>query len=111
MKQIKFRAWDKEEKVMTIPFSLYECLSGECKIVGEKENWEIMQFTGLHDKNGKEIYVGDIIIEISLLSNRKHIDFIERGRDGFVTHSGGKIGRENRLEVIGNIYQNPELLQ
>ena len=67
-----------------------------------------MQFTGLHDKNGKEIYEGDIIAfrnekgEITLKGeiywesrNAKFSDFSPK----------------NQVEVIGNIYENPELLE
>lgn len=81
MREIKFRAWNKIDKEMGIPFTLddlYQAGLCQLKKKHEEENYILMQFTGLHDKNGKEIYEGDIV---------KH------------------------CEVIGNIYENPELLK
>lgn len=57
MREIKFRAWDREYKFMIDPFYLGSLNA----VYGCDNDWEIMQYTGLKDKNGTEIYEGDII--------------------------------------------------
>lgn len=77
-------------------------------------NYEVMQFTGLKDKNGKEIYEGDIVRleqwepEIyEVVFNRGGFCFRHSDTDVFY-HDAKYI---EKGEVIGNIYENPELLQ
>ena len=62
MREIKFRAWDYERKEMIQPESIIG-LEGETtkQLVLSAPFLTLMQFTGLHDKNGKEIYEGDIV--------------------------------------------------
>lgn len=76
------------------------------------------QFTGLHDKNGKEIYEGDIIIE-KLRRARKDGERLVICFDDFEYHGKNANGATTSLsllveyhtiEVIGNIHDNPELL-
>ena len=57
-REIKFRIWDNVD-YMTSPFTLYDIQSGRIKFT--KNGLTIMQFTGLHDKSGVEIYEGDLI--------------------------------------------------
>lgn len=65
------------------------------------------QFTGLTDKNGKKIFEGDIL---ALRTRRPHIVKFENG--GFVlTGTAIPICHANKFEVIGNIHDNPELLE
>ncbi|MGA1047841.1 MAG: YopX family protein [Minisyncoccia bacterium] len=71
-----------------------------------------MQFTGLKDKNGVEIYEGDIVKYIGQLNPDRYKLFIIEWDDklaGFYA-GGGQIQRTKGYEVIGNIYETPELL-
>jgi uncharacterized phage protein (TIGR01671 family) len=84
---------------------------------------DLMQYIGRKDKNGKEIYEGDIIstpyytldefnkeITINIIAD---VFFCEDGLKFSVNPPGGlivEIGEESKIEVLGNIYENPELL-
>ena len=132
MREIKFRAWDKEEKKMydvlclNIGFGRKEidendidnpelCVGTECVSV------EIMQYTGLKDKNGKEIYEGDIV-DTAIQQYKGQIPYGEQTGEVYFKNDGlGQFMIRNKwtndlmyhkkeLEVIGNIYENPELL-
>lgn len=109
MRKIKFRAWDWENKVMlNFKFGL-EGLSLE-----NREVCDVMQFTGLTDKNGKEIYEGDIVKMKTGgdYTELREVIFEEgafRFNDQKTPHAGF-IYSNKETEVIGNIYQNPELL-
>lgn len=84
----------------------------------DAENCTLQQFTGLHDKNGKEIYEGDIT-----KGNHDTLGIIKYENFGFVIealpyYENGILydqpnytHKDNHLEVIGNIYENPELLE
>lgn len=96
MRSIRFRAWDNHEKKI-----IYFPLSDVGNFVG----YEVMQYTGLKDKNGKEIYEGDIIDDQGN-ALRYAVSWDDAG-------AGWKYIREAYMancEVIGNVHQNPELI-
>lgn len=127
MREIKFRAWvfdglDEDSK----PFMTnVVCLKRDFDqwIINWEEHNEwsnqseyyLMQFTGLYDKNGKEIYEGDIVkktMKRGYMLDRK-VGQIKYIHDCFqVRYKGGMTDIIPAwLEVIGNIYENPELLK
>lgn len=117
MREIKFRSWLKIKKVMLIEFTM------DNKLDSESEKNVLMQYTGLKDTNGKEIYEGDVIKGHTFDEriNEKQIGEIAYNEDrhGFV-FIPSRMKRKNlyyplfsvvTCEVIGNIYENPELLE
>jgi uncharacterized phage protein (TIGR01671 family) len=132
MREIKFRAWDKEyKKMMEWGKQLKGLTQNGIKTVmsyNSEDSWsdcynlkdiELMQYTGLKDKNGKEIYEGDIV---KYFDNKEHIVVVENIKElgtgmylkrvgsGYYTLNPSVI-RDYEVEVIGNIYENPELLE
>ena len=124
MRNIKFRAWDTENKEMLKVQELdFEdtFYGGRLSIRVDKyndyfdmEDMILMQYTGLKDKNGKEIYEGDIVKSYYYIPNQdgtegerytiKLIAFDE-------TLCKYNIDMFENLEVIGNVLDNPELLE
>lgn len=133
MREIKFRAWNKEHGEMI--FSSREAVFDKrefypfCFTVGFShyplDGWEIMEFTGLLDRHSKEIYEGDVVRIYGSISRDdpaygvyEPIARIEWGDDGayeLISDEGKFIGtmqyNTKHLEVIGNIYENPNLLK
>lgn len=132
MKQIKFRAWCEGSKEMYYPDDNYEFLIDNNSvgfyprydkdsfyrfntIASENEREiKVMQFTGLKDKNGAEIYEGDIVKESDIIMKVKWFDkfscFCLVSSDWMFPHFFGEASDPDNCEVIGNIYQNPELV-
>lgn len=86
----------------------------------KNEDWILMQFTGLHDKNGKEIYEGDIVESKWMLEFVGEVKFnefeIEETYEPIINTVLGWNVRGVSLaaeewEIIGNIFENPELLE
>lgn len=143
MREIKFRVWDKLTKRMhicgedvhdTISFEIetnkayYYNLQNGCGSLREDSDYVLMQYAGLKDKNGKEIYEGDIV-----LYQDWEQCYEGGGNDSFINKGIVEYNESNccfnvteratidiedvlyegneDLEVIGNIYDNPELLE
>ncbi len=136
MKQIKFRAWDKEKKEMFSPRRLEQTPGGGiwvkdknlllgdgkgCEIAytdWKNADVELMQFTGLKDKNNKEIYEGDIIKPYSEKGmNNKVVGVVIFEKAGFIIKLNERervsllVNNQETFEIIGNIHENPELLK
>ena len=114
MRTIKFRAWDKKEKKMFDVCDLYLQTTnryGVSFISGETfnaEDIELMQYTGLKDKNGKEIYEGDILDGGYVVE----WETMEDNEMGFGVGIGFNVHPDivEDSEVIGNIYENSKLI-
>lgn len=112
-REIKFRAWDNNIKFMYAGTTIEEMLSDPPNITG----LIIMQYTALKDKNGKEIYEGDICNcrEYECYGVIKWNDD-DAGFYFYVAYGDGTFDEEDlyeyvdELEVIGNIFENNELL-
>ena len=107
MRAIKFRAWDKEKKEM-IYFGLFDTDEGyHIQTQTMLEELPIMQYTGLKDKNRKEIYEGDIVMDTELGNYKMVVDAVWVARkiidmDKCNNTMGGVI-------IVGNTYETPEV--
>ena len=124
---IKFRAWHNESLYMvTSDRGVYTALQHALNVsVGSgfsdidtsatPDKYTLMQYTGLKDKNGKEIYEGDILqinTDKPMVVNWsiKFASFV-LNRDGWAfSHWFGESCEPGECEVIGNIYETPELI-
>lgn len=129
MREIKFRAWDKKQKewygtsnpdgLIWNGFALFgECTMMDMPQITYLNNLEITQFTGLKDKNGKEIYEGDIVGKNTKSGYNKQTIVWDNDHACFdwQTTTGddwpdGFSGFIDEYEVIGNIYENKDLLK
>ena len=119
MREIKFRAWDGSKGKMTNDFFLESSglyldsdpygvdMSNKIRIFQPpmENHYTIMQYTGLRDKNGKEIYEGDILC-FAGLTNKPFVVKWDEKEIRFTSWLP-----RNTVEIIGNIYENPYLLE
>ncbi len=129
MREIKFRVWDSERKRMSLPFKLdgftifFTDDTIPFQFLSDTNRFKIMQYVGFSDKNGKEIYEGDILRTTMTLVWDLYLDndieetevittvveyqppkFTQRRVDDGLLYT---FDMED-FEVIGNIYENPE---
>ena len=124
MREIKFRAWHKEKKIISEVLGI-DILHKEiffsngdvdyCEI-SDFKYIELMQYTGLKDMRGKEIYEGDILFES--FGERYHkvifenANFRAEAEGDFDEYSFDLIDIVAQgCEIVGNIYENPELIK
>jgi uncharacterized phage protein (TIGR01671 family) len=105
MRQFKFRAWHNND--MTY-FFLGDSLVDDNEKIVDFRDLTVMQFTGLLDKNGKEIYEGDILKgELGVTG------VVQWYKDGYEIRISEKMYSRFHIfgeyEVVSNIYENPEL--
>lgn len=134
-REIKFRAWIKEEKIMTDVKNLYYDNNGLNKVTGRQKlrmitrrpfedsligDFELMQYTGLKDKNDVEIYEGDIVkgryyagynIGIKRIIGSVGWTSASFKVNGVKQYEGTRIDFDGSFEVIGNIYEHQHLLE
>lgn len=126
MREIKFRVWHPDEGNMYYFNCFKEITDWQADDFYRADNTDdacvdFMQFTGLHDKNGKGIYEGDIIFikgETKLLDIKGKVEYSNILAQFIITNTGSIVNEaeplgdyeEEDIEVIGNIYDNKELL-
>ena len=127
MREYKFRAWDETEKHMYNWENLINQNLKNIFTITEQCGYILMQYTGLHDENGKEIYEGDIIEfsydmfvgnfdtfaakgKVVLEEGAFYVEVFENERttkdEAYLLYSINL----DTIEVVGNIYENKELL-
>ena len=119
----KYRAWDSWRKRMSVVDRIYIDTEGVRLYDDFGEYWrdfrdvELMQSTGLKDKNGKEVFIGDII---KCTRGCLHEVYIEKEYGGtylggmpaiYLSRLLGGYAWTEDEEIIGNVYENPELLE
>lgn len=143
--EIKFRAWDKIEKKMRDIERIVWNKGRIVEICDERgylvegkyiKNWELLQFTGLKDISGKEIFAGDIVKHSSraytpfensisvvewfsdnfcYIFRKKHTKEYEKDKQVYdterIANAGGGYGIDFYPEIVGNIFENPEMLK
>ena len=128
MREIKFRVWDKKRNNMIILDRMWHCgeyaslafggdINFDFGYIDDINGYKVMQFTGLKDKNGKEIYEGDILaaphtynIEIIYRNGSFLMKFFDDIGEKCEYHLSKELIEQDDLEIIGNKYENPELL-
>ena len=126
MREIKFRAWDSQRSIMTRVHKLdldsewrrlWETLESKVGITyGISSKFvKLMQYTGLKDKKGVEIYEGDVVRYKDWPKDthyKKQTIKMENIEGKYCCHLGWNLDTSKcDIEIIGNIYENPELIE
>ena len=119
-REIKFAFWHKQKKEMwsaqSIDWDAREvCNGGD---IASLNDGVLLQYTGLKDKNGKEIYEGDVVRiwadpkDYNGYKGHNYIGVVEWDEFilGFISSDGHGLKDFEFIEIVGNIYENPELL-
>lgn len=116
MRPIKFRAFGGSKRM--IPWEELQKLHIST-VFQVADDYHVMQFTGLHDKNGKEIYEGDIVkmknwspenYQIKFIDGAFCLAFIDKVTSLIKGYAADINYVEKDAEIIGNVYENPELI-
>jgi len=106
----KFRAWEKTDSIMITPFSFGSINAGDDY---GGSHWEVMQYTGILDSGGREIYEGDIVRftdgRISTVVWDAEMYSFQFSVSKYVADQEAGSVRNGEVTLIGNIYENPEL--
>ena len=118
---VRYRAWDKETKTMNGMAEIYRNRNQEIELHPRDENIILMQSTGLKDKNGREIFEGDIlacktddeVINLNIFWDEEHALFMFESKKYNEQEPLAELVEDNTypFEIIGNIYENRELLE
>lgn len=133
MREIKFRVWDSSDKRMR-NWDEFKHMSIRQFFIGLHldRNWPVMQFAGFYDRNGNDVYSGDILKDSSemiyvlddfpfgthMFLKKEYTYFINQKE--YFLKEGGALGevlsRQNvrwlkKCEILGNIHENPELVK
>lgn len=138
MRDMKFRAWNKKHKTwfeyrsgLAVNLDgVLVCPSSDKQLLPVSDEFELSQFTGLHDRNGLEIYEGDIVEgsyivplydeDMELAPREEWSREKQRGAIIFTNGMfwikgknalGGNMYNEFDYEVVGNIYENPNQIK
>lgn len=110
-REIEFRVWLKQQKQMRYDIQLSKYFN---EFIGFSNDYELMQYTGLKDKNGTKIFEGDVVKFKDKLYKVEFYQFTCKFALVLITGNGDAVLNRPRanfdLEVVGNIYENKELL-
>lgn len=124
---LRFRAWLKEDREM-VDVEEINFYNGEFDFIGDAITWMcksddcvLMQSTGLRDKNGKEIFEGDILsietdeenVRVEVSWDSKHALFVFESKKYNEKKALGELFEDNSypFKIIGNVWEHPELAE